>query len=1493
MIPSRTIQLLFQVFLLSSLTPAFGLETVQLDRHTFNLPDGYALKQVAAPPLVKRPIHMYFDFDGSLYVTDSSGNTDKAPKQLKNPSHRVLRLVDRDGDGTFDDSTVFAERLPFPEGILVHEGSVYVGAPPHIWKFTDTDGDHIADERTVWFDGGSIEGCGNDLHGPYLGPDGFFYWCKGAFAPQSHVLGNGKTFKSSAAHIYRARPDGTQLEVVITGGMNNPVGLAFSEAGERFLSGTFLDLSKPGRRDGILHAVYGGTYGKRNDRVLSPHPSSGALLPVLSHMGPSASSGIVMPQGKALGMRGDLLCADFNLRRISRHQLSREGSTYSAQMSVLLESDQSDFHPTDVIEDADGSLLVADTGSWYMICCPTSKVAKPDVLGAIYRIERKNASSSKDPRGLKLDWTKPQVDWLSDERSAVVKRAIQALAEPSNIDVLKGAKARIPALWSLNRIPEKPARAAVRDFLKDENSNVRMAAIHSAALWFDAGAVKPLLGLIDSGDARERRLAAMALGRIGDRRAVKPLLEAGLAKADPFLKHAIIYALYEIGDEGLPASHPMSKQVKLMHQVDQRSPSKYIMPEIQLADGVKPDPAKEARQAKRLDQLAEFLPKGDPLRGEKLFNDTAKSLCITCHVKEDKGVDFGPDLTRIGAIRTERDLLEAIVYPSSTIARYYELVTVETKQGQAAGLLRRDSVGEMVLGPAPGAEQTIHFKEIKKAKYSNLSLMPEVFDNLLKPDEIADVVAYLKEAKEPVSSAPKDEIPLHHAINLPGLHAYAQKSIAAGEEIEFRVSSAVPYDLSVVRLGADPENRDKDSVLQSFQTEQPQAQPIHPGSYLHVAKALPAARSLSELTLECWIRPFQLSGWQGLVTQHDYPERCGIGLFLSEGKIIFGTGSGGSYDATAFQQTKPGLVKAHRWHHLIGSWDGKKKRIYLDGKLVAEAAFAGRVLPGKTALRIGSYGQEGKAVNFYNGDVAMCAIYDRALNDDQVKKRFADRGLSVPKNDRLLACWPFTEEKGKQVADASDFGRDGRIINRGTWMIGGPSFNASAINRHDSQYDPTKDEKRGHGLRLASDEIYNARWKVNHRFRLPPDAKSGVYAGRFDFKLKGKPMRYHTSFIVRRPESKPKAPLLVLVSSNTWLAYNSVPFPVNHGMGLINMGTGGLGNSHPGAPKYSFYSDHRNGQPTYKVGLKVPWPAGGPNKTYIGGGYSHLLRGERFLHLWLDKHGYEYDVITDRDLDRNPEILKGYKAVLVNGHSEYWSAPAYDGMDDYLQAGGAAVVMSGNTMFWRVSFDETGEVMECRKFGGGIGGRKLAKVGELYHSHDFKRGSLMRFCGYPAWKLVGLECIGWGGGNFANYQVDLPDHFLFGQPHQIDLKKGDPFGFTNTKKGAVGHEYDVRLSTLLRATKNPALKGLVEPEGIVTIASSQSNRNVLDFNAEGHRKRVGGEKTIAEIIYWERPEGGRVFHTGSIATAWAMYYDEPLSNLVRNVLHHFKVKPKK
>lgn len=747
--PTRKPHFVFVLLLLALSSQAVGEETVKLDPHTFTIPDGYELKRVAAPPLVQRPMHMYFDDSGVLYVTDSSGDTRKAPVQLKEPKHRVLRLVDRDGDGTFDESTGFADELPFPEGILVHEGAVYVGAPPHIWKLRDSDGDHVADERTIWFDGGSIENCGNDMHGPYLGTDGFFYWCKGAFAPQEHELTNGRTLTSHAAHIYRARPDGSQLERVITGGMNNPVGLAFSETGERFLSGTFFDLSKPGRRDGILQAVYGGMYGRRHERVLDPHPNTGRLLPIMSQLGPAAPSGILMPRHPRSELKGDLICTEFNTRRLSRHRLSKSGSSYSAATSTFLESDQTDFHPTDVIEDADGSLLIADTGSWYMICCPTSKIAKPHVLGSIYRVQKKGSKKHEDPRGLKLDWSHPQVNWLADSRPAVVKRAIDSLASANHLNALRSSPASVSAVWVLHRISGGRARSAVRDFLSAEEPDVCAAAIHSVALWRDREALAPLIEILSQDDPQLRRLAAMALGRLGDREAAGPLLQAHSTDMDPFLSHAIAYALYEIGDvKSLPESHPLGKQVLLMRNADERIIQADAYPKILPVKWKEPDQEELAQQEQRLNELSAYLPEGDAERGAKLFNNQDRSKCTICHLKGDQGVRLGPDLTWIGAIRSERDLLEAIVYPSASIARYHEVVNVLTKGGSVvSGLLVKETARKMFLSSAEGVVESVAYGDIEQARYSRSSLMPEGLDQLLRPEEIADLVAYLKASK--------------------------------------------------------------------------------------------------------------------------------------------------------------------------------------------------------------------------------------------------------------------------------------------------------------------------------------------------------------------------------------------------------------------------------------------------------------------------------------------------------------------------------------------------------------------------------------------------------------------------------------------------------------------------------------------------------------------------------------------------------------------------
>src|SRR5205085_601831 len=174
--------------------------------------------------------------------------------------HRVVRLTDTRGTGKFDSATVFADTLMFPEGVMWLEGSLYVAAPPSIWKLTDTTGAGVADQRTEWFKGKTLTGCANDLHGPYRGPDGWIYWCKGAFAEQTYERPGKPPFVTRAAQVFRARPDGTEIEPVMTGGMDNPVAVAFTPGGERIVCCTFFVQPAGGHRDGLLHAIYGGVY---------------------------------------------------------------------------------------------------------------------------------------------------------------------------------------------------------------------------------------------------------------------------------------------------------------------------------------------------------------------------------------------------------------------------------------------------------------------------------------------------------------------------------------------------------------------------------------------------------------------------------------------------------------------------------------------------------------------------------------------------------------------------------------------------------------------------------------------------------------------------------------------------------------------------------------------------------------------------------------------------------------------------------------------------------------------------------------------------------------------------------------------------------------------------------------------------------------------------------------------------------------------------------
>jgi putative heme-binding domain-containing protein len=152
-------------------------------------------------------------------------------------------------------------------------------------------------------------------------------------------------------------------------------------------------------------------------------------------------------------------------------------------------------------------------------------------------------------------------------------------------------------------------------------------------------------------------------------------------------------------------------------------------------------------QRAHLEQLLDSLPSGDIRRGQAIFNGP-QAACSTCHAIGAFGGNYGPDLTSIGTIRTRFDLLESIVYPSASIARSYETIIVQTSSGEDyTGILKRDAPDEVVLATGPGMEVRLPRNEIADIRPGTISIMPGGLHEQLNPQELADLLDFLKSTR--------------------------------------------------------------------------------------------------------------------------------------------------------------------------------------------------------------------------------------------------------------------------------------------------------------------------------------------------------------------------------------------------------------------------------------------------------------------------------------------------------------------------------------------------------------------------------------------------------------------------------------------------------------------------------------------------------------------------------------------------------------------------
>jgi putative heme-binding domain-containing protein len=154
-----------------------------------------------------------------------------------------------------------------------------------------------------------------------------------------------------------------------------------------------------------------------------------------------------------------------------------------------------------------------------------------------------------------------------------------------------------------------------------------------------------------------------------------------------------------------------------------------------------------AEKGKYLEELLNTLPSGDIRNGQAIFN-SPQAACAACHAIGYLGGNLGPDLTNIGTIRTGRDLLESIVFPSASFTRSYETVLITTGEGEEhSGILRGESSDEIRLATGPGVEMRIAREEITGMRPGAVSLMPGGLHEQLNAQELADLLAFLKNTR--------------------------------------------------------------------------------------------------------------------------------------------------------------------------------------------------------------------------------------------------------------------------------------------------------------------------------------------------------------------------------------------------------------------------------------------------------------------------------------------------------------------------------------------------------------------------------------------------------------------------------------------------------------------------------------------------------------------------------------------------------------------------
>ncbi|MFO1035713.1 MAG: DUF6605 domain-containing protein [Geminicoccaceae bacterium] len=749
------------------------------------------------------------------------------------------------------------------------------------------------------------------------------------------------------------------------------------------------------------------------------------------------------------------------------------------------------------------------------------------------------------------------------------------------------------------------------------------------------------------------------------------------------------------------------------------------------------------------------------------------------------------------------------------------------------------------------------------------------------------------------------------------LFGYADKiSVKPGDEITFHVSAdgTGTAEAQLVRLIHGDSNPlgpgyiEEECACEANGLWQVEKRFTQVGSYLEVPDPENRLALDGSLTLHAFVWPslFGEGRRHVIMGRWDRYRNTGYGLGINQNGVLeFWVGDGVEVDYVAAEVP----LQKKIWYLVGVSFDAANGRatIYQEGVVNRYNSLWGKVVPidyrshlsetlrfrqrnrPDTPFLIGGsrdwHDLRGEFVGqTYNGKIDRPGIHARALTRAELD---AIRDGGPPPQDAAVALWDTTagytdDGIGDTVTDTGRHRLHAKGVNRPVrcqtgWNWGGRN---DCFRLAPGEYG---------GVELHEDAIIDCGWPVTAKLKVPAGLKSGAYGMRLragDGHALGE--EYIVFFV--RP-AVPKAKIAFLAPTASYLAYANerlsfdaqIAQPITGQTPIVSA----VDVEMYLTPDFglSTYDTHADGAGCCYVSYRRPIINMRPKYRISSMGIPWQFPADLSIIGWLEKLGYDYEVLTDEDLDRDGlDALRPYKCVLTGSHPEYYSERMLDATEDFLAEGGRLIYMGGNGFYWHVAFrpDEPW-CMEVRKLDTGMRAWN-ARPGEHYMQTNGRRSGLWRALARAPQKAVGVGFIAQGFEACAPYRR-MPDSWHRLVSWITEGVEGEIFGAHGLAHGgAAGLEldrYDLSLGT--------------PPHALLVASSGGHTDNYMLVCEEilyAHPGMYGSYdyRVRGDMIFYTTPNGGAVFTTGSIAFGQSLptnNFQNDVSRILKNVVDAF------